>query len=176
MQMDQGMDTGNILTQTAIPIPADFTSRALHDALAFIAPDSLMAVLDNIPYVLENARTQDDTAATYAPKIAKQDARIDWHQSMETIDRQIRAYNPWPVAYTTHADLTLRIHQAHPLSTRSNLPAGTLVRIDNNSLVVSTSTQDLALDVIQFPGKNPVNIADWSKSHKRQVDEGMQFT
>jgi methionyl-tRNA formyltransferase len=112
MYMDEGLDTGDILLASRIEIAADETGGSLHDKLALIAPNALRDALlqlgtGNAPRV-----AQDPAAATYAPKLERDDAKIDWREPAELIERKIRAFNPWPCAFTTAGNRKLKIFKA----------------------------------------------------------------
>jgi methionyl-tRNA formyltransferase len=111
MQMDSGLDTGAMLHHVSCPISNDNASQ-LHDRLAKLAVSPLLQTLNALATGSSHAVVQDNHLATYAPKINKEDALIDWQKPAIEIDRQIRAFNPWPIAFTHAKDCILRIHQA----------------------------------------------------------------
>jgi methionyl-tRNA formyltransferase len=109
MKMDAGLDTGPILSQRAIPLAADETGASLHDKLAALGAELLM---DTLPGYLSGAiqpQPQDDSLATYAPTIAKEEGNIDWTQAAASIERLVRAFTPWPGTYTTWNSQMLKI-------------------------------------------------------------------
>ena len=179
MQMDRGMDTGDILLQQTYSIKANETAASLHHALANLAPSALMTVLNSLPETLDNAYPQTDDSVTYAGKITKQQAEINWHASALDIERKIRAFNPWPVTYThTHTanqQLTVRIHQAHLLPERSNHTPGTIVHIDTQGVRIATGSADLCITQLQFAGGKILPVAEWTHRPGRQLHAGMQL-
>jgi methionyl-tRNA formyltransferase len=132
MQMDAGLDTGPVLLQQAIPIHADDTAQSLHDRLATLGAQLMVRTLER-PLV---ARAQDESRATYASKIEKQEARIDWNEPAQSIERKVRAFNPVPGAATSYEGAALKIWRA-ALADNVNAAAGTLVRVDKQAITVA---------------------------------------
>ncbi|MBA4696368.1 MAG: methionyl-tRNA formyltransferase [Legionella sp.] len=178
MQMDAGMDTGDILLTRECPIYPRDTSSQLHDRLSQLAIDPLLETLDAIETGHLTPQPQNSAQATYAPKIFKNQAAICWADSAEAIDRQIRAFNPWPVAYTQAGDETLRIHQAKPIirplheGNSAPLPGTILALNKTEGMVVMTGQDALQVDLIQFPGSKIMTVMDFINSgrHKRYLD------
>ena len=174
MQMDAGMDTGAMFTQVTCPILPHDHATALHDRLAQLAAEPLLQTLDALAAGKAHPKLQDNDLATYAPKISKQQASINWQQSAQEIDRQIRAFNPWPVAFTHINSLTLRIHEAQiaePLS--SSETPGKILGINKQGMTVATSQGTLLIKRMQFPNAKVLSVADWLNSGKRDLETGM---
>ncbi|MFT7683871.1 MAG: methionyl-tRNA formyltransferase, partial [Moritella dasanensis] len=112
MQMDLGLDTGAMLHKVTCPIAADETSASLYDKLAELGPQGLLETLAQISDNTAVAEVQDDEQSNYAAKLSKEEANIDWTQSAVEIERQVRAFNPWPVSYTQIAEQNVKIWQA----------------------------------------------------------------
>ena len=168
MQLDAGMDTGPMLARIPCTL-ADDTAEELHDRLSHLAAAPLLATLDAIAAGIAHASPQDNSLATHAPKIKKEDAAINWHKPAIEIDRQIRAFNPWPIAYTQAGDETLRIHQARIVDqTHTNKP-GTILAIDKHGLLVATGEQALLIERLQFPGAKTMSVADWLHAGRHQL-------
>jgi methionyl-tRNA formyltransferase len=160
MQMDVGMDTGDMLAEVSCEIAPEETAGTLHDKLAQLAASPLLATLDALAAGRATATPQDNSLATYAGKINKEDARINWQQPVDAIARLIRAYNPWPIAYTGNGDNVIRIHQAKILTTRSQALPGTVVSIDKSGLQVATGDRILSIQRLQFAGGKVISIPD----------------
>lgn len=173
MQMDAGMDTGDMLTTVSCPIDAEETAGHLHDKLAQLAASPLLSTLDKLAAGNIEAEPQNHPHASYAPKIKKQDAHINWSESAISIERKIRAFNPWPIAFT-YADKTLlRIHQARVVpSTTTNTP-GTIMRMDQAGIQVATGEHLLSIERLQFPGGKVLSVHDWLNSKHTQLQEHM---
>jgi methionyl-tRNA formyltransferase len=151
MQMDRGLDTGPILTQARCPIFADDTGQTLHDRLARLGGEQLVAAL---PRIVGGALTpvpQDPALATYASKIDKHHACLDWRRPAAELERQVRAFNPWPVAYTEMGDDTLRIWDARAMNGTSAAP-GAVVQATGDGIDIATGEGILRLLWLQLSG------------------------
>jgi methionyl-tRNA formyltransferase len=168
MRISERMDAGDILLQKKIPITHNETGGTLHDKLAALGARALREALDLFKQGQLVAQPQNEAEATYAPLIKKEDGRIEWSQDTVTIERQIRAFNPWPSAYTILQGKLLkifvaRVEQSFPPS--SHLP-GTIAEVTPASLVVATGTGGLALKEVQLEGKKRLSIEEFLKGHR----------
>lgn len=161
MQMDAGMDTGDSLTEVACTLDPHETAGTLHDKLAAISAVPLLQILDALAKGQARPQAQNNELATYAGKINKEHAQIDWSHSAVSIDRLIRAFNPWPIAYTHAGDEVLRIHQARIEPSVHTAQPGTVLAVDKSGLLVATGDQALRVERIQFPGGKAMSVADW---------------
>lgn len=173
MQMDAGMDTGAMLCKVECPITSLDTAGSLHDTLARISAKPLLDTLDAIAVQRARPEIQNNELATYAGKINKEDALINWQNSALDIDRTIRAFNPWPIAYTHSGDDVLRIHQAKVVEKNCSETPGTILNIDKKGMLVATGNKALLIERIQFPGGKAISIADWLNSGKKQLHPGL---
>jgi len=167
MQMDRGLDTGPILLQAPLVIDAQDTAGQLHDRLSRQAAELLLKGLDLCAAgQLPAARPQDDREATHAPLIRKDDARLDWNLPAEQLDRQIRAYHPWPVAFGEIEGQVCRVHRARVLS-GLHLAPGQLLRGSGRAdmVVIGCGRGALALEVLQEPGRRALAARDWLNGH-----------
>lgn len=161
MQMDAGLDTGDMLHKVQCPIRDDDTALTLHDRLADLGPPALLHTLQQIQAGTLRAEKQDDTVATYANKLKKEEARLDWNRQAATLARQVRAFNPFPIAYTLLDDDRMRILQAAPELRQHNSHPGTVIEVNSQALTVACGTGSaLAISRIQLPGKKPMSIRD----------------
>ena len=158
MQMDEGLDTGNMLAKQAAGIEANWTAGDLHDALCQIGADLLMATLDKLEAGLK-AEKQDDSAACYAPKLVKSEAAIDWTKDAVTLNREIRAFVPWPVSFTRLDGGMLRIWRAEVVDTTTVKTPGQVIEHNKSGLFVGCCTGILRIDELQFAGKNRIDAA-----------------
>lgn len=175
MQMDVGMDTGDMLHKVSCPITATDTATTLHDKLAQISALPLLKTLAELANNTARPEVQNNDLATYAGKINKEDALINWQQSAAAIDQKIRAFNPWPIAYTLLNEEVLRIHQAQLVVTENMQAPGTVMHIDKKGMLVATGQQGILVEKIQLPGGKVITIADWLNSSKAQVHAGLVF-
>lgn len=164
MQMDEGLDTGNILLKKTCDITPDETSQTLHDKLAVLGASALMETLEKLEQNSLSLQKQDpNIPTTYATKISKADAKIDWQESAIVIDRKIRAFNPWPVAFTELAGQAIRIWAAKPNLTakvEKNIKPGTIVEIHKDSMDVATGDGVLTLLELQLPGGKRLPVGE----------------
>ena len=175
MQLDAGMDTGDMLTRISCPIFSDDTAERLHDRLADLAATPLLNTLDLLASGKAKPEQQDNALATHAPKIKKEDAEINWHKPALEIDRQIRAFNPWPVTWTQVDDQILRIHQARVIEkTSAHLP-GTIISMSKQGMLVATGENALLVETIQFSGGKAISVADWLNAGRAQLHTDLVF-
>jgi methionyl-tRNA formyltransferase len=168
MSMDEGLDTGDVLLQSRLEIAADETGGSLHDRLAQIAPDALHEALAQLQRESAPRIPQDSSAATYAPKLEREDGRIDWTESAALIERKIRAFNPWPGAFTLLRDATGRDRKLKILSARvvaaAKTAPGEILRVDD-SLVIAANDGALSLGEVQLEGKRRMSAAEFLRGH-----------
>ena len=163
MQMDAGLDTGAMLCISRCAINSQDSSATMYKRLEELGAPALLSTLDNLQANKALAVVQDDSQSCYAAKIDKSEALIDWSKPAVVLDRKIRAFNPFPAAYTTLGDLRIKVWQAQ-LGPASALPAGQIISADNNGLLISCGEQSLLLTVIQLPGKSRMPVAEILKS------------
>jgi methionyl-tRNA formyltransferase len=162
MYMDEGLDTGDILLQRTIDIRSDDTGGSLHDRLAQIAPDALLESLQMLAKGIAPRIPQDNNVATYAPKLKREDGKIDWSQPAETIERKIRAFNPWPGAFMEIGGQNLKIFSASVVDLTGE-PAD-ILRSDKE-LIIAAGRGALLLDAVQLEGKRRMSAAEFLRGH-----------
>jgi len=156
--MDEGLDTGDILLQRKIEILPTETGATLHDQLAQIAPEALLESLRVLAAGNAPRIPQDKSLANYAPKLKREAGRLNWNESAEAIERKIRAYNPWPGAFTELGGGNLKIFTASIVDLRGK--PGEILR-KNRELVVATSDRALSLTDVQLEGKRRMSAAEF---------------
>ncbi|AWL10535.1 Methionyl-tRNA formyltransferase [Saliniradius amylolyticus] len=156
MQMDAGLDTGAMLHKASLPIKTTDTSASLYEKLAEVGPKALIDCLDRLSELIPEP--QDEQQASYAQKLSKDEARIDWQLSAEQIERNSRAFNPWPVAFFRHQDNNIKIWQASVIDQQGK--PGEIISADKSGILVATKDKALRLEVIQLPGKKAMPVSD----------------
>lgn len=171
MQMEAGLDTGPVLSRATCPIHIDDTAQILHDRLAGLGANALLATLDALPELQANAQAQDDSFSNYAKKLLKQEASIDWSQSAAEINRQVHAFNPWPVTQTQWQDKVFRIWLSSLTNESTTAPAGEVIAVSRDGIDVATGQGVLRLNQIQIPGKKAMAVADFLNANTLNVGE-----
>lgn len=159
MQMDVGLDTGDMLLEYPLPIAADDTAQTLHDKLAEQGGAAIVAALDQLERGALIPTPQDGALATYAAKLTKEEGRVDWKRSAAELALSVRAYNPFPVAHTGFRGETWRIWQALP-DTASGNP-GEILRADKHGILVACGEGALLLMEIQKAGSKRMPAANF---------------
>lgn len=168
IQMDTGMDTGAMLAKQLIPIAKDDTTESLHEKLGKLAAQLVIETLDAIAQKKLNPEIQDEALVTHAKKINKEDALINWELSATHIERMIRAFNPWPIAYTQVNEERVRIWQAEVLKTTTKAAVGTIIARDKNGLDIACGEQSvLRIKQLQFPNGKILNATEISNLQNR---------
>jgi methionyl-tRNA formyltransferase len=172
MQMDAGLDTGPILLQHGYALTPDETSQTLHDKLAKMGAESLIEALNLLEQGKLEAKPQDNMLATYAEKISKEEALIDWLQSAIELDQEIRAFNPWPVAHTSWQGQNLRIWQAKVVAQAQQATPRTILHASRDGIDVATGNGALRLLKVQLPGGKVLSVSDFYNSKRELLIEG----
>lgn len=166
MQMDEGLDTGDMLKKVSCPIEVDETSASLYAKVAKQAPAVLIETVKQLQAGQLTAEKQDESVATYAKKLSKAEALINWQDEAEFIDRCIRAFNPWPVSYFEWAGQVIKVHQAKIVAATTSASPGTIVNVDKQGIQVATGSGVLNLEVIQLAGKKAMPVQDVLNSRR----------
>ncbi|HEY4210076.1 MAG TPA: methionyl-tRNA formyltransferase [Steroidobacteraceae bacterium] len=164
MSMDEGLDTGPMLSQVPVPIESRDTTASLHDRLSAIGATALLESLDALEAATAKPRPQPAEGVTYAAKIEKKEAVIDWTGSADEIDRKIRAFIPTPVAETTFKGEQLRIYEASILDFCAGADPGTVAAATAAGVVISCGRNALSLQRVQRPGRQPISARDFANT------------
>ncbi|MBN7797119.1 methionyl-tRNA formyltransferase [Parahaliea mediterranea] len=175
MQMDAGLDTGAMLTTARCGIGPDTTAASLHDTLAELGAPCLLRVLEDLPGYRAAARPQDDGEATYAAKILKPEARLDWRLDAATLDRKVRAFNPFPVCFSELDGQRVKVWRAQPLVMAGGGDPGTIVHCDREGIDVACGDGRLRLQALQLPGGRTLDAAAVLNARGEQFAVGARF-
>lgn len=166
MQMDEGLDTGDMLTTLTTPIQADDTAQTLHDRLSDLGSAALLQTLTDLQAGNLLPIAQDDDLATYAQKLSKAEAKLDWQQPASTLVRQIQAFNPWPVAFTQFQGQPLRIWQASIGQLSLQKPPGLVISVDKQGIEVATGDGSIWITQLQPAGKKAMSAYDFAQARQ----------
>ncbi len=174
MQMSAGLDAGDILSARQSEIPPDSTASWLHDHLSALAADVLVENLQGLQDRTLMPVAQDPGQVTYADKVLKSEGRVDWACSAVTLERKIRAFNPWPMVHARLGDMDLRILEASVDDPARTGRVGEIIEVSAAGIVVQTGTGTLNLERVQRAGGKPVAVRDFINGTR--VAAGMALT
>ena len=158
MQMDEGLDTGDMLHIATLPIANDDTSATMYEKLAALGPKALVDVVND--FESYTPTKQDDTQATYAKKLSKEEALINRSDDAKQIERNIRAFNPWPVAWMQVEDQNVKVWSADVVTLDRNVKPSTVISADKAGITIATGRDALRITSLQIPGKKALPAAD----------------
>ncbi len=171
MQLDEGMDTGPVLRVARCPIAPTDTAEHLHNRLAELGAQVLVDTLRALETGRIEATVQDDRLATYAKKVDKAEAQLDWSRPATELARWVRAFNPWPVTWTLHGEKPLRVWEAEARPLEQPAAPGRVVAADAAGIDVATAEGLLRIRRLQLPGGRPVSARDYLNAHTSPVGE-----
>ncbi|MFV0575859.1 MAG: methionyl-tRNA formyltransferase [Vibrio sp.] len=164
MQMDIGLDTGDMLKIATLPIEATDTSASMYEKLAELGPKALLECVEDIRNGNVFPEKQNDEHANYAKKLSKEEAKINWQDDAAHIERCVRAFNPWPMSFFSvsenDTEHNIKVWQSRLESQTSDKPAGTIIKADKTGVYVATGSQVLVLEQMQIPGKKALPVSD----------------
>lgn len=170
MQMDEGLDTGDMISIATCPIEATDTSASLYTKLAELGPTALIDTLATIANGTANPEKQNDELANYAKKLSKEEANIDWQMPAQQIERNIRAFNPWPICFTQMQGNTVKIYAAQLVENAGN--PGEILAADKTGITVATTEGALKITQLQPQGKKPMSAQDFLNGRADWVTVG----
>lgn len=174
MQMDQGLDTGDMLHKKNYIIEASDTAKDLREKLGILGAQALLEILPAIEDGLVIPEKQNNAQATHAPKIKKEDALILWNKSAEDISRMVRAYNPWPVAYFQVQDKVIRIWEAQAINQSTKNVPGTVISCHKQGIDIATNSGVLRISKLQAPGGKVLSAQEFLNGHSEWFKVGLQ--
>lgn len=174
MLLDEGMDTGDIIIQEAIPILPDENALTLHDRLAQLGAQLLGKALDMLKSNSWNPVPQNHTMATYAPMLKKQDGLIHWASDSKRIANQVRGLTPWPGCFTYLNGKLLKVYRTEVVEKEIGSPPGQIVSVSRQGIEVATGKGSLLLKEVQLEGKKKMSVEDFLKG--QQIIPGTQLS
>ena len=166
MQMDVGLDTGDMLYKLACPITSEDTSATLYDKLSALGPQGLIETLQQLAQGTAKPQVQDEELVTYAEKLSKDEARMDWSLSAEQLERCIRAFNPWPMSWFVIDEQPIKVWKASALPSSTQAEPGTIVEASKSGIQVATAEGILNLESLQPAGKKAMSAQDLLNSRR----------
>lgn len=170
MQMEAGLDTGPMLLKVSTPIGPSDTGGSLHDRLAALGAQAVVEAVARLQAGSLPGERQDDTHATYAHKLSKDEARLDWQRPAAELERLVRAFNPWPICHSSLAGDVLKVHAARLVPGQGE--PGRILAVGKDGLTVACGTGALQLTRLQLPGGKPLDFADLYNSRREQFAPG----
>jgi methionyl-tRNA formyltransferase len=170
MRMEAGLDTGPMLLKVTTPITAQDTGGSLHDRLAELGPPAVIQAIAGLAAGTLQGEIQDDSLATYAHKLNKDEARIDWSRPAVELERLVRAFNPWPICHSTLNGEALKVLAA-TLADGAGAP-GEIIGASKDGLLVACGEQALCLTRLQLPGGKALNFSDLFNSRREKFTLG----
>ena len=179
MQMDEGLDTGDMLHKVSCEISKDETSASLYQKLATLAPKALIEVLDHLDEGKYPPQAQQNEFSNYAEKLSKEEAKLDWSSSAAQLERCIRGFNPWPISWLETTDAQgnkqiLKVYQATVLP-HQNQTAGTVLQVNKQGIQIATADGVLNITQLQPAGKKPMTVQDFLNGRSDWFEVGKQL-
>jgi len=171
MQMEAGLDTGPVIARAHCPIHDSDTAQQLHDRLAQLGTKILLKSLPNLTTLQQQAETQHHELSSYAAKLQKSEANIDWQNPAKAISRQIHAFNPWPIAQTQWQQKTFRIWSAQDIDMTHTAQAGEVLQANKNSIDIACGQGVLRVTEVQLPGKRAMSVSDFLNANTLTIGE-----
>jgi methionyl-tRNA formyltransferase len=171
MQMEAGLDTGPMLLKVSTAISADDTGGSLHDRLATLGPQAVIEAISGLADGTLKGEVQDDSLATYAHKLNKDEARLDWSRPAIELERLVRSFHPWPMCHSTLNGEAIKVHAA-ALGDGQGAP-GLILAADKSGLTVACGSGALRLTRLQLPGGKALNFSDLYNSRREQFAPGL---
>jgi len=166
MKMDVGLDTGDMLYKLSCPITPEDTSATLYDKLAELGPQGLIKTLEQLAEGTAKPEVQDEALVTYAEKLSKDEALLDWALPAAQLERCIRAFNPWPVSWMVIDDQPIKVWKASVIESHVQAAPGTIVEANKQGIQVATAEGILNLESLQPAGKKAMSVQDLLNSRR----------
>jgi methionyl-tRNA formyltransferase len=171
MLLDTGMDTGDVLLQRKVVIQPEDTAGSLHDKLSEEGAKLLVETLVMLEKGTLKPQAQDDSQATYAPMLAKEDGKVDWHENAKRICCRIRGLDPWPGGFTYWQGKRVKLFGCRALSISTQAEPGTVIAAAEDGLQVAAGEGAVLIETLQLEGRRPLAVTDFLRGHHFQVED-----
>ena len=171
MEMEEGLDTGDVLAMKSMEIKDDYDCEDVHDKLSILGPELLLDIIDDIGTNKITKVKQDDSKSSYAPMIFRETGKIDWNNEAEDINNLIRGVKPWPGAYTFYKDEMVKIHQISKSDDDYEGLPGQIVEVRNDGIVVKTKDKSIVIEELQFPNKRRMSVQSYLAGN--EIEKGI---
>lgn len=175
MQMDEGLDTGDMLLKKVCPVTPSDTAETLHDKLAILGAQAIKEVLQKLEHSTLGSERQNAQLATYATKLTKAEAQLDWRLTAEQLERAVRGYFPFPIAHTVIKGIPIKVLRASLKDGKADIP-GTVIAVDKEQVLVACGRGVLALEVLQKPGGKALPVAQFIQGFPINVGDSFSFS
>lgn len=175
MQMDEGLDTGDMLLKKVCPVTPNDTAETLHDKLALLGAQAIKEVLQKLEHSTLEPERQNAQLATYATKLTKVEAQLDWRLTAEQLERAVRGYFPFPIAHTVIKGIPIKVLRASLKDGKAEIP-GTVIAVDKEQVLVACGRGVLALEVLQKPGGKVLPVAQFIQGFPINVGDSFSFS
>lgn len=172
MQMDVGLDTGDMLYKLACDIGPEDTSATLYDRLAELGPQGLLETLSQLASGTAKPEVQDEAQVTYAEKLSKEEARINWSLPAVQLERCIRAFNPWPMSWLAIEEQPVKVWHASTIEKKTDAAPGTIIEASKSGIQVATADGILNLETLQPAGKKAMKAQELLNSRREWFEPG----
>ena len=171
MEMEEGLDTGDMIIWESIPIASDDDAQIIHDKLSDLGGRTIVDALESIRDGKSSKTVQDDSLSSYASMLTKETGIIDWNRSGESIKNLVRGLKPWPSAYTRYKEETVKIHSVEVVDKIKEAKIGEIVKVDEEGIYVNALDKTVIIKELQFPGKKKMLARDYLRGN--EVEEGI---
>ncbi len=169
MEMEKGLDTGDMLLWKSIPITSEDEAPSIHDKLSELGGSLIVEALEGIKEGKINKLKQDDSLSSYASMLSKERGKINWKDSGEKINNLVRGLKPWPSAYTDYKGESVKIHKLEVLDKKKDGKEGEIIRVDEEGVFVNASDKTVLIKELQFPGKRKMLVKDYIRGNDIEV-------
>lgn len=173
MEMEEGLDTGDMILWQSIPINSEDDATIIHDKLAILGGDLIVKAISGVKSGEFTKTPQNHDLFTYAPMLSKEMGMINWNDKGENIINLIRGLKPWPSAYTQYKDGIVKIHKARLIDKIKDGKNGEIIKVDKNGIYVNVQDKTIILEEIQFPGKKKLKVEEYLRGNS--IETGLML-